>query len=83
MIFVGIEEMEVDEGWFADLALEEVVSVYGVVEELIHELLFMNVFVLLDWLELFPFLVHEDYLVVLILKISLGVCLFCWADAQE
>ena len=83
VLFLGVVVLEGHEPGVSDLALEQVVAVDGICEQLRHEFFLVGVFVLLDRLELFLLFVHEDYLVVLGLKVPLGVALLAGAYSQE
>jgi hypothetical protein len=79
VLFLGVVVLEGHELGVSDLALEQVVAVDGIREQLRHEFFLVGVFVLLDGLELFLFFVHEDYFVVFGLKVPLGVALLAGA----
>ena len=48
MLFIGVEEVESDKFGSADLTLEEVVLIDGIIEKFIHKLLLMHIFILLN-----------------------------------
>ena len=73
MLFIGVEEIESDKFWSADLAFKEIVLIDGIIKKFIHKLLLMHIFILLNRLQLFLLLMHKHNFIILILKIPLCI----------